>query len=135
MFNPYDLSGKFTGVRIPRYAAPALTLPSNYKLADTFYEQIRTHVEAMQKNLKKDEQLLIYHNAGGQPILVTSIGFQNPSMIVLHGLDAMGNECCVLSHLTSVQLVVRVMKVDKQQKRRRIGFMHKSGTTKTKGKK
>jgi hypothetical protein len=130
MFNPYDLSGKFTGVRIPRYSAPALTLPSNYKLADTFYEQIRTHVEAMQKKLKKDEQLLIYHNAGGQPILITSVGFQNPSMIVLNGLDAMGDECRVLSHMTSIQLVVRVIKVDKQQKRRHIGFMHKPGSKK-----
>ncbi len=127
MFNPFDLSGKFTGVKIPRYSAPSLALPSNYKLADTFYEQIRVHIEAMQKNLKKNEQLLIYHYpSAGQPILVTSVDFQNPSMIVLHGLDSMGNECCVLTHMTSVQLVVRVMKVDQQTKRRRIGFLRKS---------
>jgi hypothetical protein len=127
VFNPFDLSGKFTGVKIPRYSAPSLTLPSNYKLADTFYEQIRAHIEAMQKNIKKNEQLLIYHYpSAGQPILVTSVGFQNPSMIVLHGLDSMGNECCVLTHMTSVQLVVRVIKVDQQTKRRRIGFLHKS---------
>ena len=126
MFNPFDLSGKFTGVKIPRYSAPSLALPSNYKLADTFYEQIRVQIEAMQKKLKKNEQLLIYHNASsGQPILVTSIGFHNPSMIILYGMDSMGNECCVLTHLTSVQLVIRVMKVEDKAKRRRIGFMQK----------
>jgi hypothetical protein len=126
MFNPFDPSGKFTGVRIPRYTAPSLALPANYKLADTFYEQIRVHIEAMQKKLKKNEQLLIYHYCpSGQPILVTNVGFQNPSMIVLHGLDSMGNECCVLTHMTSVQLVVRVMKVDAQAKHRKIGFLHK----------
>ena len=126
MFNPFDLSGTFAGVRIPRYSAPSLALPSNYKLADTFYEQLRVNIESMQKKIKKNEQLLIYCNAGGQPILVTSIGFQNPSMIIFHGLDSMGNECAVLSHMTSVQLIVRVIKVEGPQKSRRIGFMHKS---------
>jgi hypothetical protein len=133
MFNPFDLSGKFTGVRIPRYTAPSLTLPSNYKMADTFYEQIRTNLEEMQKNLEENEQLLVYHYCpSGHPIFVTSIGFQNPAMIVLHGLDAMGNECCVLSHMTSIQLVVRVMQVEGEKKRRRIGFMHQPDSTEKK---
>ena len=96
-------------------------------MADTFYEQIRVHIEAMQEKLKKNEQLLIYHYCpSGQPVLITSVGFQNPSMIVLNGLDSMGNECCVLTHMTSVQLVVRVMEVDSQQKHRKIGFMRKT---------
>ena len=127
MFNPFDLSGKFTGVRIPRYSTPSLALPSNYKLADTFYEQLRVNIEAMQKNIEKDEQLLIYHSVpGNPPILITNIGFQNPSMIILNGLDSMGNECAVLTHMTSVQLVVRVIKVEGPQKSRQIGFLHKS---------
>lgn len=124
MFNPFDLGQKITGVKIPRLRMPSLQLPDNYKLADTFYEQLRRNVEELQKKLKKNEQLLIYHYiCATEAILVTSIGFQNPYMIVLHGVDAMGNECCVLSHMLSVQLALRVVKLDTKAKQKRIGFL------------
>ena len=133
MFNPFDLSGKYAGVSIPRYSAPSLSLPDNYKLADTFYEQMRVHIEALQKNIKENEQLLVYHyNPSGDPFLVTNIGFQNPSMIVLHGIDAMGSECCVLQHMFNVELAIRVIKVGKETKTRRIGFLHKKPKSKKK---
>ena len=126
MFNPFDLSGKFTRVKIPRYNMPSLALPDNYKLADTFYEHLRLHIEALQKNLEEDEQLLVfYYGPSGAVMLVTNIGYQNPSLIVLQGVDSMGEECCVLSHMFTVQLVLRVMKVEDKEKKRRIGFMHK----------
>ena len=136
VFNPFDLSGKFAGVKIPRYSTPSLSLPENYKLADTFYEHLRGHIEALQKNLKKEQQLLVFHyNPSGEPILVTNIGFQNPSLIVLHGVDSMGNDCCVLQHMFNVELVMRVMKIDTKTKQRRIGFLHKEAAAQKKRKK
>ena len=124
MFNPFDLENKFTGVKIPRFRMPSISLPENYKLADTFYDQLRKNIEEIQKNVKKKEQLLIYYYPSpNEPILVTSIGFQNPYMMIFHGIDAMGNECAVLAHMLSVQLILRVVKIGDQKKKRKIGFL------------
>jgi hypothetical protein len=124
VFNPFDLDNKLTGVKIPRFGMPGIQLPENYKLADTFYDQLRRNIEQLQKSLKKKEQLLIYfYTSPNEPILVTSIGFQNPYMMIFHGIDAMGNECAVLSHMLSVQLILRVVKIEDRKKKRRIGFL------------
>ena len=53
-------------------------------------------------------------------------------MIVLHGIDAMGSECCVLQHMFNVELAIRVIKVGKETKTRRIGFLHKKPKSKKK---
>ena len=117
----------------PDVMFPRITLPEipkieikDYKLADTFYDRLRQHIEGTQNQLKKDEQLVLYYyNQTGERILVTDMGYHNPNLIILYGQDSNGNECSVIAHMQSVQLVVKILKLENKAERRTIGFLNK----------
>jgi hypothetical protein len=108
---------------LPRIQIPDIKPPKIALYADTFYDRLRHHIEEFQKNLKEDEQLAIYSYAGpNEPILITDIGYHNPFLINLFGTDSKGNECCVLAHMSSIQLVLKIEKASPEE-RKEIGFL------------
>ena len=113
-----DFMRRFQNIEFPK-----LELPKNYTLADTFYDRLQHHIKALEEKLKEDEQLLLYNYVTlSEPILVTDIGFHNPYLIVFYGKDSNDNECFVLTHMSSVQLVLKVVKIKSPAERRLIGF-------------
>ncbi len=97
----------------------------NQLLADTFYNMIQKHITKTQARLKKDEQLIVLFVSGaGEEITVTHIGYQNPYLIILYGTDSTSRECSILAHMDSVQLVLRIAKVDPAKEKRQIGFLN-----------
>ncbi len=45
--------------------------------------------------------------AGGGQIVVTWFGYHNPDIIKLSGIDASGNDVCLLAHKNTLQVVLR----------------------------
>lgn len=99
----------------------------DYLMADTFYEHLKHHVEETEKELAEDEQLaVVYRDSVGQSFVVRDISYHNPNLIILYAQDANENECSILAHMNTVQLVLIRVKV-KEAKPYRIGFLKDSG--------
>jgi hypothetical protein len=108
--------------RIPPIKIPPL--PRTPVYADTFYDRLRHHIEETQDQLGDNQELaILYYTTGGDPIVISDIGYHNPNLIILYGMDSKGNESNVLLHMESVQLVLKIIKVDNKPKRK-IGFLN-----------
>ena len=105
-----------------RISAAAM-IPKNYNYADTFYDNLQELISDYQKELAKDEQLsLRYFFPSGETISIDDIGYYNPSVVIFHGTTNAGDECHILAHMNSVQLLVTISKAGSGVKRKQIGF-------------
>jgi len=91
-------------------------------IADTFYKHLKKEISATEASLKEGQRLRVeYSSAAAGRIIVQSLRFQNPYLMLFHGVDENGNECTVLAHMGSVQLLLRVV-TDDSGERKPIGF-------------
>lgn len=80
-------------------------------------------VQAMQKKLKEDEELLVEIHIGAGTIRVLEFFVPSSNVLVITGVDAQKNVARVISPADRVQLVCRVMKVQPPAKPTRVGFV------------
>jgi hypothetical protein len=120
-------------IETPEHWAPLLAhreLPDLGKplrdqtLADAFYQRLREYIEGVFQHLQAGQQLEIYYFSAGGPILVTQIGYINPNIIVIYGLDIDNSRCSFVVHMSRVELQVRIRAIEQQVKRNTIGFIH-----------
>jgi len=98
--------------------------PHDYSLAGAFYRQLHEYFSEMKETQEKDESIdVAYCPGSGERITVTDLDYQNPHLIIVHGVDSDGNQCRALAHMASVQLVIKVIKLKKTEERRPIGFL------------
>lgn len=91
------------------------------KMADTFYERLKSNIEGFEKKLKSNEQLMLYcSDQAGDIIHVTDIGYHNPYLILFYGFDSEKKECSIMVHMNSVQLNTKI--INTEEKKRKIGF-------------
>ena len=103
---------------------PAKKVYNPYEYADEFYGRLEKHVEETRAQLKEGEQLaMFYYPRSGEAVVITDIGYRNPYLITLFGQDSQMNECHVLVHVQSVELVLKIVKSDAKVPRKGIGFI------------
>ena len=96
-------------------------------MANTFYDRLQEQISAAQAQLYEGEQLAVYYQGQvGSPIQVTNLGYHNPSLIKLFGKNESAEDCLVLAHMNSVQLLLVVEKTDARSPKRTIGFVGQS---------
>jgi hypothetical protein len=97
------------------------------RMARTFYDRLQVQISTAQAQLYEGEQLAVYYQEqGGSRILVTNLGYHNPYLIKLFGKNESDEECVVLAHMNSVQLLLVVEKTDARSPKRTIGFVGQS---------
>ena len=84
---------------------------------------ILAQVQAMQKALKDDEELLVLLRHGPETIRVLEFIVPSWEVVVLSGVDAEKNVTRVVSAFESVQLVCKVRKVQPPARPARIAFV------------
>lgn len=95
--------------------------------AKVFYERLVRAIKAAEEELVNDEggrkAVPTCRLSGGEVIALTGMGYHNPDLILLHGIDHGGNVCTVAAHLQTVQVVIRYVKPSEPEpKRRTMGF-------------
>jgi hypothetical protein len=80
-------------------------------------------IQAMQKALKDDEELVLHFYAGTERIRVMEIFLPSPGVAVLRGVDAERATARVVAAVDTLQLVVRVAKVPPGVKAARVGLI------------
>ena len=103
-------------LRTPEAAAPAKTPAEN---AGSI---ILAQIQAMQKALRPEEELVIQLNAGNETIRILEIFAPSWQVIVLSGIDSDRNVTRVISHADNLQLICKVMKSRTPEKPIRVGI-------------
>jgi hypothetical protein len=86
----------------PSAAAP----PADHTAMIVFGE-----VQAMQRALKEDEELVVLFQSGVERIRVIEMFLRSPQVVVLSGQDAQRNLTRVIAPVASLQLLCKTMKV------------------------
>jgi hypothetical protein len=80
-------------------------------------------LQAMQKALKEDDELVVLYHAGTETVRVMELIVPSWHVAVLSGLDSAKNLTRVISPFESLQLICKVMKAQPGAKPSRIGFV------------
>jgi hypothetical protein len=80
-------------------------------------------VQAMQKALKEDEELIVLFHAGGETVRVLEFFFPSWQVAVLTGIDPDKSATRVISTVDSMQLVCKVAKAPPGATAARIKFV------------
>jgi hypothetical protein len=80
-------------------------------------------LQAMQKALKDDEELLVQFHTGVETLRVLDLFFPSWQVAVLSGVDPQGRTTRVISPAESLQLVCKVMKAASGAKPHRVGLV------------
>jgi hypothetical protein len=80
-------------------------------------------INAMQKALKEDEELLVLFESGAERIRVMEIFVPTWQVVVLKGLDADRNPARVVSPAERLQLICKVVKAAPGVKPARVGLI------------
>jgi len=84
---------------------------------------ILSQLQAMQRALKQDEELVILCNTGAETIRIFEVFVPSPQVFVLSGADGGRNVTRIISTSDSLQLVCKVMKALDPAKPVRVGFI------------
>src|SRR5579885_1537512 len=82
---------------------------------------ILAQIQAMQKAVKEDQELVILFRSGPETIRVLEIFVPSPKLFVLTGLDADKNLTRVIAPIDSAHLICKVMKAAGRSEERRVG--------------
>jgi len=117
-----DLTRQLAGeairnVTAPKPPAPALAQPEKLGAA------IMAEVQAMQKALKEDEELIVLCGASGETIRVHEFYFPSWQIAVLTGTDKDRAVARLVAPVESLQLLCKVAKAPASAKAARIRFV------------
>lgn len=109
---------------IPGYHGEPIDIPKPVKLipdrdpAQDFYNALRLYIQQMQANLKQNEQLIVCHyNERGDETVIWKMVQKTPDLLALFADDRI-----ILTHVNSLQITVRTLKLEKPEDKRPIRF-------------
>ncbi len=126
-----NLTKQLAGQALSETLGVAKTAPPAAAAAEDACAVMLGQVQAMQKALKDDDELVVLSNTGSETLRVFEIIVPSPSVVVLAGVDANRSVTRVVTHLHALQLVCKVMKVQPPAKPARVAFIVPRQTAKT----
>jgi hypothetical protein len=95
-------------VRTPEPAKPAEPRPAGD--TGSLGAMMLGQIQAMQRPLKEDQELLVSIHAGEEMLRVLEIFVPGPQILVFSGIDSQGNVTRVISPVEAVQVVCKIVK-------------------------
>jgi hypothetical protein len=92
-------------------AAPAASAASPTASPVDLSGLIVGQIQAMQRPLRDDQELVVKVRAGDEILRVTDIIVPNAQLIVFAGADAQGNITRIVSSAETVQVICKILKV------------------------
>lgn len=100
--------------------------------ADEVYDRIETAIQLANEDKPDDCEMTVYVLIGTTEILVDSFGYQNPSFVLVHGVDC--NDKTTVEALvphTNVNVVIKYPKTTPDTPKQQIGFIGDLGADKS----
>jgi len=122
-----DLTRQIAKEALLSATAPAPKEPPAPAGADNLGATIFGQIQAMQKALKEDEELVVWFASGGERIRVMEIFLPSRQVAVLTGPDAERSLTRILSPVGALQLVCKVAKAPAGVKPVRVNLVAAKG--------
>lgn len=94
--------------------------------AELMWKRIKAREAKLRADLDTNEDLVLeYHSPAGECLEVAEVGYyaDTEDTLFFGGYDSSGNVCQVIAPVQSVNVLFRVLKVERHEpKRKRIGF-------------
>lgn len=91
--------------------------------AGIVYESLVKTIQKWMRDVRADQQLEVKCLlSGGMKITLVGLGFYNPNMLFIGGIDDAGREVQVIAHVATVQIITRVVPNADAAKKVPIGF-------------
>lgn len=113
--------------KMPFSAMQSLLGLAEANLASEFYNRLGDHIQMFDADLDQDQETGIRLVSFGQTITfrVTSIGFQNPSLILFNGSTDDGNKITLIQHVTQISFLLMAMpRLKPDEPKKPFGFAH-----------
>lgn len=116
----------------PKEQFPEPPIIRNYQLADWTYECLVETINEFETELSDDEiSALTVAMFSNKPIIIDSIGFKNPNIIVFYGHFENGSRVDLVVHQSQINLcLIPVKRPDTSVPRRKIGFVPDTSSSK-----
>lgn len=89
-------------------------------------EILEKRIKLFESKLNQNEDVMIMAASFGSTVIfyVHTIEFNNPSIIIFHGVDENGNEISLIQHCNQLNFLLQVGKREQpEQPKRQIGFL------------
>jgi hypothetical protein len=106
-----------------QFAVQALTGPDKPATPEQTGAVIFAQLQAIQKKLKEEEELVLLFRSGAETIVVREVYFPTWDVAVLSGVDPNKSTTRVISPVGALQLVCKVARVQPGAKAFRVGLI------------
>ena len=97
--------------------------PAKAAVPETVCATMLAQIQAMQRALKEDEELVVLFHTGAERVRVFEFFVPSQQVLVMSGVDAGKNTARVVAAAESLQLVCKIVKVPPPAKPARISFV------------
>lgn len=97
--------------------------PAKPAAPETVSSTILGQIQAMQRALREDEELVVLFHTGAERVRVFEFFVPSPQVLVMSGVDTAKNTTRVVAAAESLQLVCKVVKAMPPVKPSRINFV------------
>lgn len=91
---------------------------------EMFASALIKYVRRLEDGLADDQKLVLENHQGATPMRVDEVAFPSGRTLVLIGIDPDGNQRHFFSHVTAVQLDIKIVSKEPKEERVKIGFHH-----------
>ncbi len=96
-----------------------MDLPENAASAqaDAYVALVQKQMKRLSEELAEGQEIeVIVPIANGGQVFVTWLGYENPDMIKVTGMDADGKDVCLLAHKNTLQVLLRRSNIQSEAK-------------------
>jgi len=113
------MSDLIQGFRMPEI--PQVKRP-HVQEAESFREGLKLLYESLQRGQQEDEEIAAFYETARDTIRVREIKMAGDSVLILAGKDGSGNLTAVAGHFSSINIIYKKIKLEKEKERIPIGF-------------
>ena len=114
MSTEYPSMNSIAPIRMPDSLYPPKIEPPNF--GQLLSQDIFDLVNEMQDELSDNEALVVYAHVGNEIVEVREFDFKTMLLLVLKGTDSQRNRCTVITHLSALQLVTKIISVTPEER-------------------
>jgi hypothetical protein len=105
-------------------SALAPIISRDYSIADYFYERLKQEIQDAEQDVNAGQVVAVYcHLFGGESIRVEDLGYMNPNVLLVYGLDHKRQQTVAMIHINAAQIMMKWEEAEQSRPKRSIGFV------------
>lgn len=102
---------------LPQFEMPYI--PSH---SESYQNIVIEHICKLEKEVPAEHELQVFASVAGEYVRARRLQFTDGAIVIVHGFDNAGNPTFVMSPSFALELVCKIIKIEPEAKRMKIGF-------------